>query len=88
MMSLLQKQIKFPDKPLKPGDSFTQAMPMNIPISKDNNLKMDGGVIYKLVSISDGKAYFDIVPNLSMMFTIKNTVVNLTGTGTGKNDLQ
>jgi hypothetical protein len=45
---------------------------------------MDAGVTYKLVSISDGKAYFDLVPNFSMNFSIKKIAVSVTGTGTGK----
>jgi hypothetical protein len=83
MMNLVQKQIKFPDKPLKPGDSFTQGMPMDIPVG-NNNIQMNGGFTYKLVRISDGKAYFDVVPAFSMDFKIKNTSISVKGTGTGK----
>jgi len=84
MMDLVQKQIQFPDKPLKPGDSFTQGGPMNIPISEGNNIKMSAGVTYKLISISDGKAFFDMTPNFSMDFTMKGVAINFNGTGTGK----
>jgi hypothetical protein len=84
MMDLVQKQIKFPDRPLKPGDSFTQGSPMNIPMGSDNNIKMEGGITYKLVSISAGKAYFDMIPNFSMDFKVKTVSINVTGTGTGK----
>lgn len=84
MMDMVQKQIQFPDRPLKPGDTFTQGAPTNIPISGDNNIQLNGGVTYKLVSISDGKAYFDMVPNLSLSFKIKTMAINITGTGTGK----
>jgi hypothetical protein len=86
MMDIFQKQIQFPDKPLKPGDSFTQSMPMNMPIGSGSNkdVKIDATVTYKLTSISDGKAYFDMVPNFSMDLKIKNTAISVTGTGTGK----
>jgi hypothetical protein len=84
MMDLMQKQIKFPDKPMKPGDSFVQGAPMNIPVGKDNNVKIEGGITYKLIRIADGKAYFDMIPAFSMNLTIKNTTVTMTGTGTGK----
>jgi len=57
---------------------------MNIPITKGSDMKMDAGITYKLVSISDGKAYFDLVPNLNMSITVKNVAVNMTGTGSGK----
>lgn len=85
MMSMIQKQIQFPDRPLKPGDTFTQGLPMNIPIDKNgNDIKVNAGVTYKLVSISDGKAYFDLIPNFSMNFQLKDITVDMSGTGTGK----
>ncbi|HTE01682.1 MAG TPA: hypothetical protein VK668_20480 [Mucilaginibacter sp.] len=84
MMDMMQKQIKFPDKPMKPGDSFTQDTPMNIPVGKENNVKIEGGLTYKLISIADGKAYFDMIPSFSMNLTIKNTTITMTGMGTGK----
>jgi hypothetical protein len=86
MMNMVQKQIQFPDKPLKPGDTFTQGSPMTIPLDKtgNNNIQIDAGVTYKLVSISDGKAYFDMIPNFKMNFQIKNVTVDMSGTGTGK----
>lgn len=87
-MDLIQKQIQFPEKPLKPGDSFTQSMPMNMPMNMpmggNSDMKIDAGVTYKLISISDGKAYFDMIPNFNMSFTIKNTAISINGTGTGK----
>ncbi|MBV8388162.1 MAG: hypothetical protein JO080_00015 [Mucilaginibacter sp.] len=85
MMDMLQKQIQFPDKPLKPGDSFTQSAPINIPVGKDgSSAKIDAGITYKLVRIADGKAYFDMIPNFSLNLQIKNVSVDMNGTGTGK----
>ena len=84
MMNLFQKQIQFPDKALKPGDTFTQGSPMDIPITQGQSIHIDAGMTYKLVSISDGKAYFDLTPNFSMNLQIKTVSVNISGTGTGK----
>lgn len=84
MMDLVQKQIQFPEKALKVGDTFTQGSPMSIPITADNKIQIDASVTYKLVSITDGKAYFDMVPNFSMTFSMQKITVNITGTGTGK----
>lgn len=85
MMGMIQKQIQFPDKPLKPGDTFTQGSPMTIPLDKNgNDIKVNAGVIYKLVSISDGKAYFELTPNFSLNFQIKDINVAMSGSGTGK----
>ncbi len=86
MMNLFQKQIKFPEKGLKPGESFTQTMPFNIPMGKNstNNIHMDYSITYKLTSVSDGKAYFDVVPNFTMNMGVEKMVFNMSGTGLGK----
>lgn len=84
MMNMVQKQIQFPDKPLKPGDSFTQGAPMNIPVGKDGSTaKVDMGITYKLVRIADGKAYFDLIPNFNMNLQIGKVAVVMSGAGTG-----
>jgi hypothetical protein len=83
-MDMFQKQIQFPDKPLKPGDTFTQGTPMTIPLKGDEKITINASVTYKLVSIADGKAYFDMVPNFDLNFKIKSAAVSVTGTGSGK----
>jgi hypothetical protein len=83
MMAMVQKNVQFPDKPLKPGDTFTQSMPMNIPVKEGNNIKIDAGVTYKLVRITDGKAYFDLTPTFNMNLVIGKVSVVMSGTGTG-----
>ncbi len=86
MMNLFQKQIKFPEKGLKPGESFTQTMPLNIPMGKNstNSVHMDYSITYKLTNVADGKAFFDVVPNFSMNFEIQKLAINMSGTGLGK----
>jgi len=82
MMDMVQKNIKFPDHPMKIGESFTQEMPMNIPVA--GNMKIDSKVVYKLVSIADGKAYFDIQQTMNMSFPVQGDVISLSGAGAGK----
>ncbi len=84
MINLVQKEIKFPEKPMKIGDSFSQDFPIPIPILNEGNNKINAGITYKLISVSDGKAFFDVVHSLSINFNIKETTINLTGRGTGK----
>ncbi len=87
MMNLFQKQIQFPAKALKVGDSFTQSNPLNIPLGKKTggDVKVNYAVTYKLTRIEQGKAYFDITPNFSLDFNIQNKLsVNMSGTGSGK----
>lgn len=83
MMDMFQNMVKFPDKPLRPGDTFTQSAPMTIPI-KGNDIHVTGKVVYKLVSISDGKAYFDLTPDVSLEGKVHDMNVTIKGNGQGK----
>ncbi len=84
MMNMVQKQIQFPDKPLKPGDSFAQGATTNIPVGKGgSSAKVDFGITYKLARIVDGKAYFDMIPKFSMSLQVGKVSVDMSGTGTG-----
>jgi len=70
---------------MKPGDSFTQTMPFNMPMKgASGDIKVNASVTYKLTRISDGKAYFDMTPSFSMNFAIQKISVDMSGSGTGK----
>ena len=84
MTSTILKQIKFPDHPLKPGDTFTQDIPFDIPAAVGKNMAIDIKVTYKLANIADNQAFFDLVQDLNMNLQVKKIAVTLTGTGTGK----
>jgi hypothetical protein len=83
MMNAFQNIIKFPDHPLHVGDTFTQDMPFNIPMA-GNNMATNAKVVYKLASITDGNAYFDVTQSMNMTIPIKGKSITLTGSGTGK----
>ena len=83
MMNAIQSAVKFPDKPLKVGDTFTQEMPFNLPIS-GIGMAMNAKVIYKLVSINAGKAYFDVEQTMDIKIPIKGDDLVITGAGNGK----
>jgi hypothetical protein len=85
MMSMLQREIKFPETPMKPGDSFTQDMPFNLPMKGEGgDIKINASVTYKLTRIADGKAYFDMTPSFSLTFAIQKINIDMSGAGTGK----
>jgi len=88
MLDALQHQIKFPDRPLKVGDSFDQNAPMgNLPmgVGKGANItKSTVKTTYKLTGIAKGKAYFDIMQTVDVAVTVKTANVSLTGNGSGK----
>jgi hypothetical protein len=83
MMNAFQNMIKFPDHPLRIGDTFTQDMPFNIPMA-GNNMATNAKVVYKLVSIADGNANFDITQSMDITIPIKDQSITLKGAGTGK----
>ena len=83
MMNTIQKNINFPDHPMKIGDSFTQDMPLNIPIA-GNSVAATAKATYKLLSISGGYANFDVNQSMDMTVTVKGVAVHLTGSGAGK----
>ncbi|MDP9046825.1 MAG: hypothetical protein M3N14_01725 [Bacteroidota bacterium] len=82
MMNALQQRINFPDRPLHIGDTFTQDMPLGIPLSA--NMKMDAKTIYKLINITNGNAFFDVTQSMNMAIPVKNETVTLIGSGSGK----
>jgi hypothetical protein len=83
MMNSIQNKIKFPEKPLRVGDTFTQEMPISIPMAEgDGNTNIKA--TYKLVSIDKGLANFDVVQNADIQLNVKGVTLKITGTGTGK----
>jgi hypothetical protein len=81
MFNSFQKHLKFPDYPLHVGDSFTQDLPFNMPMNMSN---VNSKAVYTLVSIADGKAYFDMTQTIDMKVDVKQTQLTIAGSGTGK----
>ena len=77
-------QLTLPEKKIKIGEAFSQESPLTIPIGA-LNIDMSITTIYKLISIVDKNAYFDInqvyTANISSE-NLNNIIVS--GTGTGK----
>ncbi|MBL0736898.1 hypothetical protein JI750_08400 [Flavobacterium sp. GN10] len=77
-------QLALPEKKIKIGEAFSQESPLTIPIGA-LNIDMSITTIYKLISIVDKNAYFDInqvyTANISSE-NLNNIIVS--GTGTGK----
>lgn len=86
MVNKMQAQVKFPEKAMSVGETFTQDMPMAIP-AMGLNMKMNSKTAYKLTAIKGNLAYFDT--NLNMNFGIDGTknVGKTTGSGGGKGSL-
>ena len=85
MVQSFQNNLKFPDKPMKIGDTFEQDMPFNIP-GMGSDMKIGAKVSYKLISISGGKANFNITYNMNMDMAAGKSIpaaMHMTGGGAG-----
>lgn len=83
MMNSMMGAVNFPEHPIKVGESFTQTVPFNLPMT-NKGIDISIKVIYKLTSISGDNAYFDIAQVLDMKLDLKNINLSLTGNGSGK----
>jgi hypothetical protein len=82
MVNSMQAQIKFPEKPMAIGETFTNDIPMSIPaagINMDFALK----ATYKLTAIKDNLAYFDTMSHFDMDLNTQANGITINGKGTG-----
>ncbi len=78
-----QQQILFPESPMKIGDTFDQEIPLQIPIGGQIPVKVVIVTNYKLTSIKDNKATFDIKQTVTLDISTEQNNVSASGTGTG-----
>jgi len=83
MINSIQNQIKFPDRPLHVGDSFTQDIPFNMPMNMGNR-SISSKAVYTLVKIADGRAFFDVAQSIEINMGTEQNKLSISGTGTGK----
>jgi len=79
----VRQQIKFPDQPIKVGGTFSQEIPLNLPVS-GMDMQMKIRMVYKLISITDNKAFFDIDESLSFDMSMVKNETEMIATGSGK----
>ena len=80
----MSANISYPEKPMKMGESFTQEIPMSLPIPNIGNSILVV-TTYTLTAITEEKAYFDLVQTIKI--NMENTdefTINSTGSGKGK----
>ncbi|MCC8410926.1 hypothetical protein LJ707_18445 [Mucilaginibacter sp. UR6-1] len=83
MLNDLTSQIKFPEKSIAIGESFSMEVPMSIP-ANDNNMEMMVKMTYKLTDIKNGIAYCDLLSEVSADMNVKQSVMKMKGNGSGK----
>jgi hypothetical protein len=79
----VQEKIKFPESPMKIGDTFKQEMPMQIPMAGLNPIQLVIITNYKLTDIKNNKATFDFLQSVTLDISGKQTNVSATGEGKG-----
>lgn len=84
MLTNVLKSVKFPEKPIKVGDTFVVAMPMNVPLDGGPKIDMKFRMVYKLTAIKDNKGYFDYTANIDANTADKNALnMKMSGDGAG-----
>lgn len=82
-MQSLNSQLNFPEKKLNVGDEFIRESPLSVPIS-DVTVEMAITTKYKLKSILDDIALFDILQIYTMESAITKYIITANGNGTGQ----
>lgn len=76
-------QLDIPETTVRVGDSFSQIRPFNLPMG-DQKLAMDIKIDYKLISITNNTANFDLQIFYTFNIDGNNKTLSATGGGIGK----
>jgi hypothetical protein len=82
MMNQMQGQIKFPEKSLAVGESFTQDTPISMPAS-GINMQVKAKTTYKLTAVKGNLAYFDTKVAMTFGADAAKTGKTMAGGGNG-----
>jgi len=75
-------KIIFPDKALKPGDSFIQDVPITMPVP-GKTVTLNTHIIYKLTDIKNGAAFFDVTQTADFKTHTDQGDMEISGNGEG-----
>ncbi len=75
-------KIVFPDKAIKPGDNFTQDVPITMPVS-GQTVTLNTHIVYKLTSIKNGAAFFDVTQTVAFETHTDQGDMEISGNGEG-----
>ncbi len=81
-----QELIKFPEKPLKVGESFENELPTTIPMEGFNPIKIIIKSNYLLTEINNGIAYFDVNQAIKIDMIQEQLNLKANGSGVGKSE--
>ena len=75
-------KITFPDKALKPGDTFTQDVPVTMPVS-GKPITVNTHIVYKLTGMKNNEAFFDVIQTAAFKTHTTEGDININGNGEG-----
>lgn len=81
-METIQKQIEFPEKALKVGDTFDNEIPMSIPMQGMQPINIIINSTYLLTDVSNGKAFFDV--DQAITLDTEQDQMKMSASGSGK----
>jgi hypothetical protein len=84
MLQQLVSKVKFPQKPVKVGETFDQVVPVSLPVNQ-MQMQINMKMTYKLTKIEGDQAFFDIVEAGLFKANIGKENMDMTGnlSGTG-----
>lgn len=82
-METVQKQIDFPEEKIYVGDTFTNEIPMSIPMQGMNPMEIVVNTVYTLKKVENNIAYFDLTQALTLDTEQEAMKMSATGSGTG-----
>ncbi len=80
----MQKQIEFPENEIKIGDSFTNEIPMSIPVQGMNPMNIVVTTTYLLKDVTQGMAHFDLEQDVTLDTEQNQMKMSASGSGKGK----
>jgi len=83
MLSEMMNKIKFPDKAIKVGDSFTQETPLALPIPNAGKMNMKIVNNYLLEKIENGEPVFKVKSKVELSNTENKSISSAIGEGEG-----
>lgn len=82
-LTKVMESVTYPKDPIKVGNSFSQDVPVSIPMQGAAPVEMVMSTRYTLKSIKDKKAHFDIQQEYALAPGSKQSNVTLSGSGSG-----
>ena len=80
----MMASLNFPKEPIQIGDSFSNSIPVTIPVQGITNVNISITTHYKLMRIENNLAYFDIVQDFDLNSEGEKDKTVLKGHGNGK----